>query len=94
MCGEQECAVIEEVEHDLGRRIARGDIQAGKGLVQNHRTARAQLGSGNLDATALPIPISAFARNGNAPSAQVHERGIVQVMWSVTLLRRRPSVIT
>lgn len=56
MCGEQECAAIEEVEHNLGRRIARGDIQAGKGLVQNHRTARAQLGSGNLDATALPIP--------------------------------------
>lgn len=67
MCGEQECAAIEEVEHDLGRRIARGDIQAGKGLVQNHRTARAQQGSGDLDATALPTPISTLCAKRQCP---------------------------
>ncbi len=54
MCGEQERAAVEQVEHDLGRRIARGGIQAGKGLVKNHRAARAQQGAGDLDATALP----------------------------------------
>ena len=31
--GKQKRAAIEEVEHDLGRRIACGSIQTGKGLV-------------------------------------------------------------
>ena len=43
--GKQQHATIEEVEHDLGRHIARSGIQAGKGLVQNHRATGAQQGS-------------------------------------------------
>lgn len=67
MCGEQECAAIEEVEHDLGRRIARGDIQTGKGLVQNHRTARAQQGASDFDASALAAPISTLCAKRQCP---------------------------
>lgn len=40
--GKQEHAAVEQVEHSIGRHIARGGIQAGKGLVKNHRAARAQ----------------------------------------------------
>ena len=53
VCGKQERAAVEQVEHDLGRRIARGGIQAGKRLVKNHRAAQAQQGAGDLDTTAL-----------------------------------------
>lgn len=77
--GEKERAAIEQVEHDLGARIARSGIQAGKGLVQNHRAARAQQGPSDLDATALPTPYQPFAPNGNAPSAQIRERGIARL---------------
>ena len=57
MRGKQEHAAVEQVEHDLGACVARGGIQAGKGLVQNNGTARAQQGSSDLDATALPAQI-------------------------------------
>ena len=36
-------------------------------------------------------PYQPFAQNGNAPSTQIRERGIVQIVPSVTLLRQRPS---
>lgn len=65
--GEKERAAIEQVEHDLGARIARSGIQAGKGLVQNHRAARAQQGPSDLDATALPTPISTLRTKRQCP---------------------------
>lgn len=66
--GKQQHAAVEQVEHDLGACVARSGIQAGKGLVQNHRVAWAQQGSGNLDATALPAPISALCAKRQCPA--------------------------